>query len=90
MKINTLRTEQFVPISIEEAWDFFSDPYNLPLITPKWLHFKITSSPKSKIYAGMIITYIVKPLLGIPNKWVTEITHVNEPSYFVDEQRFGP
>jgi ligand-binding SRPBCC domain-containing protein len=42
------------------------------------------------MYAGMIITYFVRPLLNIPQTWVTEITHVNEPNYFVDEQRFGP
>jgi len=28
--------------------------------------------------------------MNIPMNWVTEITHVAEPSYFVDEQRFGP
>jgi ligand-binding SRPBCC domain-containing protein len=38
----------------------------------------------------MIITYTVRPLFNIPQTWVTEITHVNEPFYFVDEQRFGP
>ena len=43
-----------------------------------------------KMYAGQIIQYIVRPILGIPIKWVTEITHVEKPNYFVDEQRFGP
>ena len=38
----------------------------------------------------MIITYRIRPVLGIPITWVTEITHVQEPSHFVDEQRFGP
>jgi ligand-binding SRPBCC domain-containing protein len=38
----------------------------------------------------MIITYFVRPLLNIPQTRVTEITHVIEPNYFVDEQRFGP
>ena len=42
------------------------------------------------MYAGMIIEYTVRPVLGIPLHWVTEITHVQEPEYFVDEQRFGP
>jgi penicillin-binding protein 2 len=28
--------------------------------------------------------------LGIRVRWVTEITHVQEPQYFADEQRFGP
>ncbi len=42
------------------------------------------------MYAGQIIEYKVRPLLGIPLYWMTEITHVKENEYFVDEQRFGP
>ncbi len=42
------------------------------------------------MYAGLIVTYLVRPLFNIPQTWVTEITHVNEGNYFVDEQRFGP
>lgn len=53
--------------------------------------FEILGNLKpEKMYAGQIISYIVKPLAGIPMTWVTEITHVNEPHFFVDEQRFGP
>ena len=83
--------EQFVPISIDEAWEFFSSPKNLKDITPDHMGFKITSVFfKEKMYEGQLISYIVKPILGIPLKWVTEITHVEEKKYFVDEQRFGP
>lgn len=86
-----LKTEQTLPIGIQEAWEFFSSPDNLKSITPPRMGFYITSGYREdKMYPGMIITYIVKPLLGIPVKWVTEITHVSEPNYFVDEQRFGP
>jgi len=54
--------------------------------------FEVTSvfAPDVKVYPGMIITYKVSPLLGIKLNWMTEITHVNEPNYFVDEQRSGP
>ncbi len=38
----------------------------------------------------MIITYKVSPLFGIKMNWMTEITHVKEGEYFVDEQRMGP
>jgi ligand-binding SRPBCC domain-containing protein len=38
----------------------------------------------------MIIIYKVRPLWGIPAKWVTEITHVKDNEFFVDEQRSGP
>lgn len=86
-----LKTEQTLPIDIHEAWKFFSSPDNLKSITPARMGFHITSDYReNKMYPGMIITYVVKPLLGIPFKWVTEITHVSEPYYFVDEQRFGP
>jgi len=90
MKIFLLKTEQKLNISIEEAWDFFSNPNNLKLITPEWLNFKVTSKLPDKMYAGMLIAYKVHPVLGIPVNWVTEITYVKEPFYFVDEQRFGP
>jgi ligand-binding SRPBCC domain-containing protein len=90
LKIYQFRSKQFLPISIKEAWVFFSNPNNLPKITPPWLNFEVTTQLDSKMYAGMIITYLVRPLLNIPTTWVTEITHVREPNFFVDEQRFGP
>lgn len=86
----TLERKQFLPLSMEEAWEFFSSPDNLKAITPDYMGFDITSDPEDKMYQGMIISYIVSPVLNIPLTWVTEITHVIEPYYFVDEQRFGP
>jgi ligand-binding SRPBCC domain-containing protein len=90
LKIYQFKAKQFLPISIGEAWKFFSNSSNLPKITPPWLNFEVTSQLENKMYAGMIITYLVRPLLNIPTTWVTEITHVCEPYFFVDEQRFGP
>ena len=91
MKIYNLKRKQELPISLEEAWDFFSSPGNLKKITPEKMGFDIISDGSNDpMYPGMIIRYIVKPTLSIPIHWVTEITHVNEPNYFVDEQRFGP
>ena len=90
MKIYRLETIQNLPISQKEAWDFLSDPKNLKTITPNYMGFEILSGAAERMYAGQIIQYIVTPVFGIPTKWVTEITHVQEGSYFVDEQRFGP
>lgn len=90
VKIYRLETHQNLPISQQEAWDFLSDPRNLKTITPDYMGFKILSGAATKMYAGQIIQYIVTPLMNIPMKWVTEITHVHEGEYFVDEQRFGP
>ncbi|WP_295671208.1 SRPBCC family protein [uncultured Mucilaginibacter sp.] len=92
MKTYHLKTEQAIPISLEEAWDFFSSPLNLAKITPDGMQFKITSdyTPETKMYAGMLISYIISPFLGLKMNWMTEITHVKDGEYFVDEQRFGP
>jgi len=82
---------QKIPSSIDIVWDFISNPNNLKEITPPFLDFKVIDPPDDpSVYAGMIITYIVKPVWGIPVKWMTEITHVKEKEYFVDEQRVGP
>jgi ligand-binding SRPBCC domain-containing protein len=83
---------QTVPADIDTLWEFFTSHNNLKKITPEYMGFDITSEhPEGeKVYAGMIITYKLKPLLGIPLNWMTEITHVREKEYFVDEQRFGP
>lgn len=90
MAIYQLHKKQQLPISVEKAWLFLSDPKNLKTITPDYMGFDIVSGESDKMYPGQIIEYIVKPILGIPIKWVTEITHVVENKYFVDEQRFGP
>ncbi|WP_233268923.1 SRPBCC family protein [Mucilaginibacter lacusdianchii] len=92
MKTYEKRWEQFMPISLDKAWDFFSSPLNLSKITPADMRFTVTSNytEDTKMYAGMIITYKVSPLFGIKMNWMTEITHVVDKQYFVDEQRFGP
>lgn len=90
MKIYRLHTVQKLPIEVDEAWDFLSDPKNLKTITPDYMGFNILSGADRTMYPGQIIQYIVTPVAGIPTKWVTEITHVKEGEYFVDEQRFGP
>lgn len=90
MKLYTLHHIQKLPISLQEAWDFFANPKNLKTITPDYMGFDIVSGGDKKMYPGQIIQYIVTPVAGIKTKWVTEITHVEERKYFVDEQRFGP
>jgi ligand-binding SRPBCC domain-containing protein len=79
-----------LPIDINEAWKFLSDPGNLKVITPDYMGFHIISGTEQAMYAGQMISYKVSPLLGIKLNWVTEITHVDDKKYFVDEQRIGP
>lgn len=90
MIVHHLKQTQILPISIEEAWDFFSTPRNLDEITPEDLGFKITYLPSEKMYEGQIITYKVMIFPNIWVPWVTEITHVKEGSSFVDQQLSGP
>lgn len=90
-RIYSLKTIQKIPISLDKAWDFFSKPDNLNAITPDHLGFNIISQHHgTSMYAGQIIEYRVSPVLNIPLYWMTEITHVQDKQYFVDEQRFGP
>lgn len=91
MSLHQFLTVQNLPVSIEAAWNFFSNPANLQKITPPKMSFKIRSKiDRPSTYAGQIIEYKVSPVFSIPMTWVTEITHVCEPFYFVDEQRKGP
>ena len=90
MGIHVLTHTQIIPASLEECWAFFSDPRNLRKITPPELDFRVRSDLPAKVHSGMMIEYQVRPLFGIPLTWLTEITHVEELRYFVDEQRIGP
>ena len=90
-KVYSIKTIQKIPISLDTAWDFFSKPDNLKEITPDNLGFNIISKHHgTNMYPGQIIEYKVSPILGIPLYWMTEITHVEDKKYFVDEQRYGP
>jgi len=91
MAIYQFHKEQKLNTSVEEVWNFISSPRNLKEITPDYMGFQITTDHLSDImYPGMIISYKVNPVLGIPMTWVTEITHVEDHDFFVDEQRKGP
>lgn len=89
--IYELKREQVLKSDLDTIWDFVSSPKNLPRITPTYMNFNITSKELPKnMYPGMLISYTVTPVLGIPMSWLTEITQVADKRYFVDEQRYGP
>ncbi len=91
MSVKNLQFKHNLPIDIKTAWTFFSNPANLSKITPPEMNFIIHTDIQNKpTYAGQMIVYTVSPLFNIPMHWVTEITHVHEPHFFVDEQRKGP
>jgi ligand-binding SRPBCC domain-containing protein len=90
VSLHRFEARQTVPIGLDTAWSFFSSPRNLGAIAPPWLGFELTCDAPDEMYAGLILTHRVRPLLGIPMAWVTEITHVQPRAYFIDEQRLGP
>lgn len=95
MAVFSLRRIQNIPGSPDKVWSFFVDAGNLPLITPPYMRFRILSSGdstnnNSQIYPGQLIEYKLRPLPGFWVYWMTEITHVRDGLYFVDEQRRGP
>jgi ligand-binding SRPBCC domain-containing protein len=91
MSVHRIIHQQIINAQLAEIWDFFIAPDNLERLTPKDMRFKTTfPETPGPIYPGMVITYTVAPLFGIPLFWMTEITHVDPLCRFVDEQRAGP
>ncbi len=90
MAIYQFKATQKIHADFQEVWKFISDPRNLALITPPSMDFKVITEKTNHMYEGLMIAYTVKPLLGIKVNWLTEITHVKDHYYFVDEQRVGP
>lgn len=91
MAMYQYKAEQFLPISVRKAWDFFSSPKNLSVITPPEMDFKIlTQLDDKEIYDGLLIDYTVKPMFGIPMHWQTKIINVKSLEVFADTQLKGP
>jgi ligand-binding SRPBCC domain-containing protein len=90
MKLYQLRQEQLLPVTLDEAWAFFSNPGNLAEITPPDLGFAVDHLDPGPMEEGQIISYRVKIAPGLWMPWVTEIKAVRERHSFIDEQRFGP
>jgi ligand-binding SRPBCC domain-containing protein len=90
VKLNRFGCTTRIAAPLEDVWRFFSAPANLPAITPPWLGLELTGPPPPEMHPGLLITYRVRPIAGIPLSWVTEITHVVDRKLFVDEQRAGP
>ena len=90
--LHKLESTQFIKSDIDTVWDFISSPQNLAVITPAYMNFSVINqmNPLNKMQAGQIIEYHISPVFGIKLTWVTEITHLLDNNYFVDEQRFGP
>jgi ligand-binding SRPBCC domain-containing protein len=85
-----LKRTQLIRTDLQTCWKYFSAPANLHVITPDYIDFRVHSPVPEKMYSGLIIRYTIRPILGIPLNWISEITTIEEGVYFVDEQRRGP
>jgi len=88
MREYILERTQIIPQSRETVFGFFSDPSNLELITPPWLHFKILTNPLPQ-GARSIFDYTLR-VRGIPIRWRTLIEEFVTNEYFIDRQIRGP
>ncbi len=88
-KIRTLHQEQWVPIPLDEVFDFFSQAQNLEKVTPPWVGFRILTPSPITMRPGTIIDYEVR-LHRIPMRWRSEITEWVPPFHFADVQLKGP
>src|SRR5579875_731384 len=85
----TLVREQILPLPRSEVFPFFSDPYNLELLTPPWLSFKVLTVTTPQIEAGTEVAYRLK-VHGVPMRWRSLIEEFDPGNRFVDLQLQGP
>lgn len=90
MYLQSITTQQKLPISLKETWEFLTNPSNLKLLTPEELNMTVLYGNDRSIYPGQLIEYSLEPLPFYKTNWVTHITVVKEMDYFVDEQMYGP
>ena len=90
MHVYRLKRTQFLPVSLDAAWDFLCRPEHLRDLTPPGVGLTVTSDLPDRMYPGLIITYRLELYSMFHFNWVTEITQAEPLSYFIDEQRSGP
>jgi len=90
MKIYQLYRQQPLNVTPEQAWEFLSSPYHLNEVTPDFFNVEIISQVPNSIYAGLMISYRMRAVFGIPMAWLSEVSHCQIPQRFIYEQRIGP
>ena len=88
--IKRLAYEQTIPAPLNQVWNYFSTPMNLNSLTPPDMEFQIIEGGQKSMYQGQLIEYRIQFLPQLKSRWLTEITHIKEQTYFIDEQRMGP
>ena len=84
-----IERSQLVPLSVEDAFAFFADAYNLEALTPPWLRFRILTPRPIPMEKGATIEYVLTTR-RLPIRWRTEIVEWKPRRRFVDRQVEGP
>lgn len=85
----TLERSSLIDAPRAEVFAFFEDPNNLRKLTPQWMNMTITHIDDLPVRAGFHIEYTIR-WMGLPVRWVTEITDYEAPELFADIQEKGP
>ncbi len=88
--LRRLKYQQLIHASQNEVWEYFATPQNLNDLTPPDMKFQIVHGGEEAMYQGQLIEYRIQFMPFFKSRWLTEITRVNKPAYFIDEQRIGP
>jgi ligand-binding SRPBCC domain-containing protein len=83
-----LESRTFVPASVPDVFQFFTEVRNLPRVLPPFLRCRILT-PDVAIRSGARVDYRLR-LRGVPLRWQSEITTWEPNVRFKDEQRRGP
>lgn len=84
-----LLTEFWTPRPLDEVFPFFADAFNLQILTPEFLNFRVVTPAPIEMHVGTTIDYQIR-LHGIPIGWKSLISAWEPPFRFVDEQVRGP
>ena len=83
--MHRLNATQHIARPIDEVFDFFSRPRNLHRLTPSAMGFEYLTDD-GEMRAGLEIAYRIRPLFGVPVRWLTRITEFYPPHGFRDIQ----
>jgi ligand-binding SRPBCC domain-containing protein len=102
----SFHAEQWIPYSINQVFEFFSNPDNLPLLMPSWQKARIDrklivpppppSSPNSQSSkaAGsgsrVTLSFLPFPFSPFRVRWIAEIAEFKWNERFCDRQLQGP
>lgn len=89
MRVHLLERSQRVELSVDQAFDFYTDIHNLEPMTPPWLHFELTTPGPVVMQPGTLLSYRLR-LHGVPVRWTTRIETWEPAAGFVDTQLKGP